>query len=108
APADAVPEVAERLRVDPARIDVVGIGAQVEGPFAEVIKAFIHDGRLSRRCCLVPRPYAVGRRPVRRPRWLAGRPRTRASSPWGNPLRSTESPVSRRRGGGGAGQTSRM
>ena len=45
---DAVAQVAERLVVHPARIEVVGIRAQRERPFAKVVKAFIHGERASR------------------------------------------------------------
>ena len=45
---DAVAQVAQRLGVHPARIEVVGIRAQRERPLAQVVEAFIHDGRASR------------------------------------------------------------
>ena len=40
---DAVAQVAERLPVDPARVQVVGVGAERERPLAKVVEAFIHD-----------------------------------------------------------------
>src|SRR5206468_8363751 len=39
---DAVAQVAERLLVAAARIEVIGIGRQRERPLAEAIEAFIH------------------------------------------------------------------
>jgi len=40
---DAVAKVVERLGVDPARVEIFRIGAEIERPFAQVVETFIHD-----------------------------------------------------------------
>lgn len=44
---DSVPQVAQGLFVDPAWIEVIGVGAEQKRPLAQVVKPFIHGGLLS-------------------------------------------------------------
>ena len=44
---DAVAQVAQRLGVHPARIEIVRIRAQIERSFAQVVETFIHGERAS-------------------------------------------------------------
>src|SRR5262249_62153834 len=97
---DSVSQVDERLAMDLARVEVVGIRAEGKRPLPEVVEAFIHDEGFSQ-SARGPR-----RAPPFRPRRWPEAPRfTRASSPPESRCQSMDSLGIRRPAAAGAGRT---